>query len=131
MRTANAATVGELVGTRLVTVRGAQTLRQCAEVMDDESVGAVLVENVHGTLGIVTERDVIRALAEGLDPDEERVEDAMTTELVLVDPGVAPHMALALMQSNEIRHLVVWDDEAADVGVLSMRRILEALVEQV
>lgn len=121
-------TVGELVGDRVVSVRGEESLRRAAEVMEVESIGALLVENAHGTLGIITERDLVRAIAEGLDPEEERVEDAMSTSLVLVEPGAAPMEALARMQEGEIRHLVVWDDRAADVGVVSMRRLLEAIV---
>lgn len=127
--TVTSITVADLLGDSVVTATGSTTLRQAAELMDESDVGALLVENAHGTLGIVTERDIVRAIAERLDVDDERVADAMTTALEVVEPDTTVREALERMRANQIRHLVVWDGDGGDVGVVSMRRLLDVLVD--
>jgi CBS domain-containing protein len=102
------------------------TLRMVAETLRDESIGVVLVHAPHGT-GLVSERDVVQAIAEGADPDRKRAEDVMTIDLALADPDEPVISVARRMLANEIRHLPVTDDGAI-VGVISARDALEALV---
>lgn len=129
--TSTVTTVGDLLDERLVTIAGEDTLERAAELMQDEYVGAVLVENAHGrVIGILSERDIVRAVAEGLACDEERVVDAMTSRLAEVEPSVSLDEALALMRRHEIRHLVVREEGSDDTNIVSMRRLFEAYVER-
>jgi CBS domain-containing protein len=122
-----------LVRRPLVEVHGDDTLRQVAVTLNDESVGAVVV---HGTrsadrpgvhpAGLISERDVIRALAEGADPDYTRAEEIMTSDLAFVGSDDRIAAVAGRFLDNEIRHLPVLDDGAV-VGMLSARDVLEVL----
>ena len=61
--------VGRLARRELVTVGEATTLRSLARLMGERDIGAVVVERPGSPTGVVTERDVVRALADDADPD--------------------------------------------------------------
>ncbi len=112
----------------LVTVDDHITLRDLAKVLDAEVVGAALIPRDDGHFGIVSERDVVRALAEGADPDQVWVADVMTDDLVTAGPEehiVA--VAMRLVGAN-IRHVVVVEDQHP-VGVVSGRDLLPIVTE--
>jgi CBS domain-containing protein len=100
------------------------TLRQAAVRMIHNRTGAAVV--MDGSLpgpAVITERDLLRALAEGLDPDVERVEDHMTGELVTAAPGWPLQHAADLMVKHGIRHVLVFEGSEL-VGILSMRDVV-------
>ncbi|QGG96142.1 CBS domain-containing protein [Actinomarinicola tropica] len=108
-----------------VTVRLGSTLREISEVLTREEVGAVVVKGAQPIAGIVSERDVVRALAEGADPDEERAEDVMTFEVVTVAPDESLAEVGRRMVDGGIRHLPVVED-GVPVGIVSIRDLLAA-----
>jgi len=105
-------------------------LREVAAVMAEEAIGAVLVRGPHGPAGIVTERDIVAALAEGADPDQERARDVMTADLAVVSSTETVLTAAELLLAHEIRHLPVTAG-LATVGVVSIRDVLAAVVDDV
>lgn len=124
--------VGQLVTERVVDAPPSLTLRQAAQRLDDEAVGALLVHDPRGVIGIVTERDLVRALADGADPDEDRISDQLTDDLLLVDHGTTVLEALQLMCDNTIRHLVVRRSDGDGVaGVVSMRAVVDTVMADV
>ncbi|MGY6501700.1 MAG: CBS domain-containing protein [Acidimicrobiales bacterium] len=106
-----------------VNVRPEMTLREVAETLVREEIGAVVVKGVDGAVGIVSERDVVRALAEGVDPDTDRAADVMTYEVVSVPSVESIGRAARTMLDGGIRHLPVID-AAGPVGVVSIRDLL-------
>ncbi|MGH2706939.1 MAG: CBS domain-containing protein, partial [Actinomycetota bacterium] len=72
---------------------------------------------------IVTERDVMRAVARGMVPWNTRIEDVMTADPVSVPPDMATRDAIALMLKGGFRHLPVVK-EGQVVGVVSIRDLL-------
>ena len=72
---------------------------------------------------MLTERDILRSIAEGQDPDQELVSDHLTSELVLASPDWSLEQAAAAMIRGGFRHLVVVEG-AQLVGMLSMRDIV-------
>lgn len=106
-----------------VTVRLGSTLREISEVLTREEIGAVVVKGAQPLVGIVSERDVVRALAEGADPDEERAEDVMTYEVVTVGPDATVAEVARQMVDGAIRHMPVVED-GAPVGIVSIRDLL-------
>ena len=102
------------------------TLRGCAKVMAEESIGAVLVRGPHGPAGVLTERDVVAALAEGADADEARSQDFMTADVDAVPEMTTIAEAGRRMLRNEVRHLAVTRD-GKTVGVISSRDVLAVL----
>jgi signal-transduction protein with cAMP-binding, CBS, and nucleotidyltransferase domain len=107
-----------------LTVGPAHTLREAATRMVEEGTGAALVIDTDlPTPGIVTERDLLRSVGAGEDPDAEKVADHMSESVVAAAPDWSLERAAAEMSRRNIRHLVVFDDSEA-VGVLSMRDIV-------
>jgi predicted transcriptional regulator len=102
------------------------TLRACARVMAEESIGAVIVRGPHLPAGVLSERDVVNALAEGAHPDRDRARDFMTADVDEVPENTQIAEAGRRMLRNEIRHLVV-TREGATVGVISSRDVLAVL----
>lgn len=111
--------------TRSVLVIGpGHTLREAARQMAARKVGAAVVSDPdsHG-LGILTERDVLEAVAAGEDVDRETASAHLTPDLVYAAPEWDLERAAAAMVRGGFRHLVVV--EAGDVaGVISVRDVL-------
>jgi signal-transduction protein with cAMP-binding, CBS, and nucleotidyltransferase domain len=111
-----------------VYVHGNDSLRQVATTLVEESIGAALVRGPHGASGIVSERDLVRAISDGADPDRTRAADVMSEEMVMVEPGDDVLAAAHRMLDNEVRHLPVIQDDVT-YGMVSARDALRALVE--
>lgn len=120
--------VGRLVAGEPVSVDEKLTLRAVAAVLSADEIGAVLVRRPDGELGIVSERDVTRALANDADPDVVWSADVMTEGVISVAAG-EPILGVALLMIDEqIRHVLVVDD-GTPVGVVSARDIFRILAE--
>lgn len=104
--------------------------REIAQTMADESIGVTLVRGPHSPVGIVSERDVALAVADGADLDRERARDLMTPDLATIDADAPVVLAANRMLANEIRHLVVTSGTTT-VGVVSVRDVLGVLADQV
>ncbi|HYP55953.1 MAG TPA: CBS domain-containing protein [Solirubrobacterales bacterium] len=108
----------------VLTVGPAHTLREAAERMAENGIGAALVAADEMPVpSIVTERDILVSLGQGEDPDSERVSDHMSEGVVAAEPEWSLERAAAEMSKRGIRHLVVFED--GDVaGILSIRDIV-------
>jgi CBS domain-containing protein len=105
------------------------TLRGLAAVLAAEEIGTTFVRRDDGSPGIVSERDVIRALANGADPDVVWAADVMTEELVTALAGERIlDVALRLVAEN-VRHAVVLDEDRA-VGVVSIRDLFRVVTDE-
>ncbi|MFN2451317.1 MAG: CBS domain-containing protein [Candidatus Dormibacteria bacterium] len=112
-----------------VSAEPSQTIREAATLMMQRRVGAVVVTDpaLPGP-GILTERDIMRAVAEGADPETTTVEACMTFEARTANAGWGLDEAAAEMTDGHFRHLLVVDDEGRMVGIVSMRDIVHAHV---
>jgi CBS domain-containing protein len=100
------------------------TLRDAAGFMGRRGVGAaVVMDPEQPGPGIVTERDILLALAEGQNPDTERVGDHLSENLTFAAPDWSLERAAEAMVRGGFRHLVVVEG-GETVGVLSMRDIV-------
>lgn len=91
-------------------------------------IGAVLIGTPKRPLGIISERDVVTALARGANPDEMRASAAMSTGLVALQPADAVYDAAVDMLDLGIRHVAVLDELGTVVGMVSVRDLLRPLV---
>ncbi|UJA20617.1 CBS domain-containing protein [Thermoleophilia bacterium SCSIO 60948] len=108
----------------MLTVGPAHSLRQAAQQMTERGVGAALVIDEESPApGIVSERDVMKALAAGSDPDKALVADHMSDSLIVAAPDWSLERAAVEMSERHIRHLIVVDG-GEPVGVLSIRDIV-------
>ncbi|MDH3752925.1 MAG: CBS domain-containing protein [Acidimicrobiia bacterium] len=106
---------------------GSDTLRMVAQKMLDADCSALLVERRTGELAIVTERDVVHALATGADPDSEWATDVMTREVLDVAPDSSIADVAELMQQARIRHVLVRSDAGA-LAIVSIRDLLDVIL---
>lgn len=117
--------VRDAMTTAVVTVRPDQTLAEAAEAMTERNVGsAIVVEDDQQVRGILTERDVLLAVARHIDCEAATVADHVTEGLSPADPASSLSDAAAAMLRGGFRHLVVSDGDGRLLGVVSMREIL-------
>jgi CBS domain-containing protein len=108
----------------VLTVGPGHSLREAAATMTDRQVGAAVVMDPEAQgPGVITERDILRSVASGQDPDQERVAAHLTSELVLASPDWSLERAASAMVRGNFRHLVVVEGGEI-VGMLSMRDIV-------
>jgi CBS domain-containing protein len=114
----------------VLTIGPGHSLREAARQMAERKVGAAAVIDPDSPgPGIITERDILHALAEGQDVDRELVGDHLTEDLIVASPDWSLERAAQAMVDGGFRHLLVVD--GADVsGVLSMRDIVRCWTGQ-
>jgi CBS domain-containing protein len=111
-------------GHEIVSVSADATVVDAAHIMADNGLGAVLVVDGPRTLGIFTERDVLRrVVAVGADASTTRVAEVMTTSLVTCLPDTSLDECAAIMTTKRIRHLPVVDERGVH-GLISSGDVL-------
>jgi signal-transduction protein with cAMP-binding, CBS, and nucleotidyltransferase domain len=112
------------MSTTVLTVGPDHTLRAAARLMADRRVGAAVVLDPEAPgPGILTERDLMDSIGRGEDPDEQRVRDHLTADVVFAAPSWSLEEAAVAMVRGGFRHLVV--TEGAEIaGILSVRDIV-------
>jgi CBS domain-containing protein len=113
----------------ILAVGPGHTLRDAARLMSERGVGAAVVidPDGHGP-AILTERDVLRSVGAGQDPDAEAVAEHLTTEVVYAAPDWSLEEAAAAMVRGGFRHLIVVEG-GETVGILSVRDIVRCWTE--
>lgn len=106
-----------------VAVHAEDTLLSVAELFVEDSIGAVVVRGPDGPVGIVSERDVVAAVVDGLDLEADRASDVMAVDIVTIDADRPISAAADAMVSGAVRHLPVMADGVL-VGVVSIRDVL-------
>lgn len=125
---ASSAPVTTVMHRSTVSVRPDMSLQQVADTLAREEVGAVVVQGVNGLVGIVSERDIVRAIADGADLESDRASDVMTYDVVSVESVAAIDVVARIMIDGAIRHLPVIDS-GGPVGIVSIRDLLGAFIE--
>jgi CBS domain-containing protein len=108
---------------RVVVADGDEPLADAATRMRENQVGSLVVLDGDRLAGILTERDLTRAIAEGAEPETIRVAAYMSGWPVAVSPDMDVREAVAAMLEVECRHLPVVEDDQV-VGMVSIRDLL-------
>jgi CBS domain-containing protein len=119
--------VRDVASSAVVAVGPAQSLRDAARLMAKHKVGSAVVQDAEQLVGILTERDVLNAVAAGADPEGVAVQDLMTGDVVTVGPDWDLIEAAREMARHRIRHLVVYEGGQL-LGILSVRDVLPAVL---
>ena len=114
-------TIGEIIGPTYIEVAPEDTLGEVAEKMRAQNVGAVVVKDYGKLIGILTERDMLRAMAARVHTSEARVRQWMTEDPVTASPDMTAQDAAEVMLSHGFRHLPVVDGPNV-LGIVSLRR---------
>jgi len=121
------ATVREVMSTALLTVDATEGLTDAARQMHDRGVGAALVLNGDLLSGILTERDVLRAVATG-EVEGTKVGAWMTHDPETIEPDERPGQAAAIMLHGGFRHLPVVDG-VTPIGIVSIRDLMRVVID--
>jgi CBS domain-containing protein len=121
-------TVRELVNGNVVWVAPDATLRQAALLMMSSEVGSVAIEVDAALEGILTERDILRAVADDADLDQDRVSTWMTEYPDSFTPDMNVEEAAEWMLATGFRHLPVVDGNDV-MGVISIKDVLWAITD--
>jgi CBS domain-containing protein len=122
-------TVRDVMSKPVVVIGVNNTLREAAKEMMNKGISSLVVVDENGeVVGIITERDVVRAVAEGKGLDVP-VSEVMTPDVLTVTPETSVLKALEMMKMHNVRHLpVATDDEL--VGMVSLRDLAFAVAAE-
>ncbi|MBI4081011.1 MAG: CBS domain-containing protein [Candidatus Lambdaproteobacteria bacterium] len=113
-----------------VQVTPENTVLEAVELSLPARVGAVAVIEGGRLVGIFTERDVmLKVVHQRLDPATTRIRDVMSTPVTTVSPDVPAAQVLKTMLDRHIRHMPVSEDGKHVLGMLSIRNVLQYLVQ--
>ena len=118
--------VSDIMTQAALSDRGDDSLADAARKMWEQQTGSLLVMDGEQLLGIITERDILKAVATGTELDKTKVEDVMVRDLVTIHPGASLREAAHVMTDKWIRHLPVMDGTKL-VGILSQRDLAGVL----
>lgn len=112
-----------------VTVRAVRpecTLAEAAHVMMTDSVGALLITDApHGPIkGILTDRDIVSRIADGVDPGVESVASFTARPVATIAEGASRAEVLEKMRSHGVRRIPLLNDEGDTLGIVTLDDLL-------
>ena len=120
--------VGDLMHREVITAKPSDQVTSIVAAMYRAGIGSVVVVDDRGTpIGIFTERDLVRVIAEGI-PLSIPVERVMTTRVITASIDESLNTAAHKMLDHGIRHLPVVDNSGKLVGIISIRDVVKALI---
>jgi len=119
-------TIADVMRPDLIEVAPEDTLGEVAARMTEVNVGAVVVKDFGRLIGILTERDMLKAMAARVHTSEARGRQWMTEEPITATADMDVDEAARLMLANGFRHLPVCDENGQVTGVVSLRRVVAA-----
>lgn len=125
MVSAGSASVSRLIGDSVVRIASDATLADVARVLTGSEIGAVLVGDDARPQALVSERDLVHAVADGRDPASTPAAEVASAELAWCDVDSTIDEVAMEMMDRYIRHVLV-EDEGVLVGIVSARDLLGA-----
>ena len=119
-------TLADVMRPEFIEVAPEDTLGEVAERMNALNVGAVVVKDFGRLIGILTERDLLKAMAARVHTSEARVRQWMTENPITASAETDVEEAARVMLENGFRHLPVLDENGQVAGVVSLRRVVAA-----
>jgi CBS domain-containing protein len=120
------ANLADVMRTDFVDVAPEDTLGEVAQKMVDAKTGAVVVRDFGRLIGVLTERDMLKAMAGRVHTSDARVREWMTEDPITAVGETSVEQAAQTMLDNGFRHLPVMDGGQV-VGVVSLRRCVAAM----
>jgi CBS domain-containing protein len=113
------------------TITPHASLAEAAKKMASQDIGSLPVcDEPRRVVGIITDRDItVRAVARGMDPNQTRVEDVMTRDVLCCSSESEVEDACELMEKRQVRRLLVTGQDEVPVGIVSLGDIALCLRE--
>jgi CBS domain-containing protein len=118
--------LSDVMRRELIEVAPEDTLGEVAERMSAANVGAVIVKDYGRLIGILTERDMLKAMAARVHTSEARVRQWMTDDPITASADTDVEEAARTMLEHGFRHLPVVDESGQVTGIASLRRVVAA-----
>jgi CBS domain-containing protein len=115
-------TLTDLMTKDVLTVAPEDTIGEAAQKMVDREVSSAAVSDYGRLIGILTERDLTRAVAGRTHSSEARVREWMTPDPITLGPQASPKEAAEIMLERGFRHIPVIDGDRA-IGIVSIRDV--------
>jgi CBS domain-containing protein len=122
-------TVGELMTSDVLTVAPEDTIGETAQKMVELGVSSAVVSDYGRLIGIVTERDLTRAVAGRVHSSEARVREWMTSEPITLARDSSAGEAARIMLEHGFRHIPIVEDEHT-IGIVSIRDVARWSTEE-
>ena len=119
-------TLAEIMRAELVEVAPEDTLGEVADRLNDVGMGAAVVKDFGKLIGIITERDLLKAMAARVHTSEARVRQWMTEDPVTALGDTEAEDAAKQMLERGFRHLPVVEESGQVIGLVSLRRVVSA-----
>lgn len=122
--------VGDIMHRDVITVGADESFADAARLLREHRISSLVVRSEDGSpAGILTERDFVTLVAEGVDPATTKVGERMTRDLATVEPKTDIADAAELMAARRIRHLPVVE-RGSLAGIISIRDLTHWAVEE-
>lgn len=122
--------IANLLSRACITVQHDHTLRQVADILSGNNIGAVPVLDDTGHLaGIISERDLVRTMTEKITLDTGTAADLMTRQLVTASSDISSSELMTLMTQHKIRHIPIVDGQKLR-GIVSIGDVVKRLLEK-
>lgn len=121
----------ETKGKDIVSIDGDSSVEDAIRSMNARKISAIMVTDQNKTVGIFTERDVVRCYigCSGKSFKEIKVRDFMVKDLIVAVPEDDLNNIMAIMVEKNIRHLPVFENKKV-IGMLSIRDIIQSQVKK-
>ena len=114
---------------KIWSVAPRETAYNALQIMSDQNLGALLVIDKRGVVGIFSERDYARkVILKGKSSKTTPVSELMTKKVLYIDPGTTVEDCMALMTEKNVRHLPVIEKNQL-VGIVTVGDVLKQLIE--
>ncbi|AWR98067.2 CBS domain-containing protein [Acidianus sulfidivorans JP7] len=117
--------IKQIMNKNLITIDNSATIKDAASKMREYNVSSVVMKEGDRIVGIITERDITKAVAMGKNYNDP-ASDIATTKIIRVEADKSLYEMMDMMSSYGVRHLVV-TEKGKDIGIISMRDIVATL----
>lgn len=125
----NGPAVELFMGETVPLVDPSTTLREAAVRLRDAEVGLLVVGTADAVQGVVSERDIVRCVANGVDLDSTTVEAVESEDLKWATRDTSVAEVVEEMMEHYLRHVLIAGDDGRLVGVASMRDLIAAFLD--
>lgn len=116
--------VRSLMSESVTSISPASTLKQAAAALSADDISLIVVGEFDQIEGVVSERDIVQAVGDGLDLDATSVTAMESRDLLWAGPDSTIARVAAEMMENYVRHILIRGDDGELVGIVSMRDVL-------
>lgn len=120
--------ISALASDQIVHALPTVSIRDAATIMDAEGIGLLVLKSEDGIAGVVSERDILKAVAAGADLEGSAVSAVTGDTVQRASPSSTVHEVATEMMENYIRHVLIADSDGELVGVVSVRDLLAVIV---